>query len=54
MQETLEAIKAEFEQFLADAEKRLAGNKAAGTRSRKSSTQLGNLLKTWRKVSIDG
>lgn len=30
------------------------GNKAAGTRSRTASKELGKLLKEWRKVTVKG
>lgn len=38
--------------FLADAEKNVAGNKAAGVRARKASLELEKLLKEFRKVSV--
>ena len=53
MKELIENIKTEFESFDNDAQAQLAsGNKAAGTRARKSSLALEKLLKEFRKVSI--
>ena len=40
------------EAFLADAEKNVAGNKAAGARARKVSLELEKLMKEFRKVSV--
>ena len=48
----VEKIKALFESFVADAEKAEKGNKAAGARARKTSLELGNTLKEFRKESI--
>lgn len=54
MKELVNKIKAEFEAFATDAELQVEkGNKAAGTRARKSSLDLEKLLKEFRKVSID-
>ena len=54
MKELIEKINAEFESFKQDADAQLAnGNKAAGTRARKSSLALEKLLKEFRKVSLD-
>ncbi|MFI3268115.1 MAG: histone H1 [Rikenellaceae bacterium] len=54
MQELLTKIQGEIESFQKDsslqAEK---GNKAAGTRARKSALELSKLLKEFRKVSIE-
>ncbi|HIB38436.1 histone H1 [Mesonia sp.] len=53
MKELIENIKTEFEAFDKDAQAQLeSGNKAAGTRARKSSLALEKLLKEFRKVSI--
>lgn len=54
MEELLKKIKAEIEAFGKDADLQLEkGNKAAGTRARKSSLDLEKLLKEFRKVSLD-
>ena len=54
MKELLEQINAQFEAFSADANAQLEnGNKAAGTRARKSSLELEKLLKEFRKASIE-
>ena len=39
--------------FSADAEKNVAGNKAAGARARKTSIELEKALKEFRKVSVE-
>ncbi len=53
MQELVEKIKAECAAFAKDADLQVEkGNKAAGTRARKSSLDLEKLLKEFRKVSI--
>ena len=54
MEELLNKIKAEFEAFAKDAEQQAAkGNKAAGTRARKSSLDLEKFLKEFRKLSLE-
>lgn len=54
MKELIEKINAEFEAFKADAELQLEkGNKAAGTRARKSTLELTKLVKEFRKVSLE-
>ena len=54
MNELVEKIKAEFELFANEADAQVEkGNKAAGTRARKSSLELEKMLKEFRKVSID-
>ena len=54
MEVLLNKIKAEFESFAKDADLQLGkGNKAAGTRARKSSLDLDKLLKEFRKVSLE-
>lgn len=54
MKELIEKIYAEFEAFKADAElQNEKGNKAAGTRARKSSLDLEKMLKEFRKVSLE-
>lgn len=54
MQELLTKIQIEIEAFQKDsslqAEK---GNKAAGTRARKSALELSKLLKEFRKISVE-
>lgn len=39
--------------FAADAEKAVAGNKAAGCRARKISLELEKALKSFRKISVE-
>jgi hypothetical protein len=54
MEELVNRIKAEFGSFATDANLQVEkGNKAAGTRARKSSLDLEKLLKEFRKVSIE-
>lgn len=54
MKELVEKIQAEFAEFTADAAAQIEkGNKAAGTRARKSSLELEKMLKEFRKVSLD-
>ncbi|HFK5543533.1 TPA: histone H1 [Elizabethkingia anophelis] len=54
MNELIEKINASFETLKADAELQTEkGNKAAGTRARKTSLQLEKLLKEFRKVSLE-
>ena len=54
MEQLVRKIKAEFEAFATDASLQVEkGNKAAGTRARKSSLDLEKLLKEFRKVSIE-
>jgi len=53
MEELLSKIKAEFEALITDANLQIEkGNKAAGTRARKSSLDLEKLLKEFRKASL--
>lgn len=53
MEELLNKVKAEFEAFVKDAALQAEkGNKAAGTRARKSSLHLEKLLKELRKASL--
>ena len=53
MKELLENMQNTFESFESDAKVQLeSGNKAAGTRARKSSLALEKLLKEFRNVSI--
>lgn len=54
MKELIEKINNEFAAFAKDAEAQLVkGNKAAGTRARKSALELSKMLKEFRKVSIE-
>lgn len=54
MKELVEKIKAEMEVFCKDADAQLLkGNKAAGTRARKSALELGKMMKEFRKVSVE-
>lgn len=54
MKKLVENIQATFESFQTDANAQLEnGNKAAGTRARKSSLELEKLLKEFRKLSIE-
>ncbi|MBW2962806.1 histone H1 [Mesonia aestuariivivens] len=53
MKELIENIKSTYKSFESDANAQLeSGNKAAGTRARKSSLALEKLLKEFRKVSV--
>ncbi|OJV54233.1 MAG: histone H1 [Bacteroidetes bacterium 43-16] len=54
MEELLKQISEEFDAFKEDAELQVGkGNKAAGTRARKSTLALEKLLKLYRKVSLE-
>jgi hypothetical protein len=54
MEVLVNKIKAGFEAFATDASLQVEkGNKAAGTRARKSSLELEKLLKEFRKVSVE-
>ncbi|MDO3425474.1 histone H1 [Chryseobacterium sp. APV1] len=54
MKELIEKINAEFEAFSKEAEQQSGkGNKAAGTRARKSALELSKLMKEFRKVSVE-
>ncbi|WP_417444178.1 histone H1 [Joostella sp.] len=54
MNDLVKQIEAEFESFQKDANLQVeSGNKAAGTRARKSSLELTKLFKEFRKVSIE-
>ncbi len=52
MKKLVEDIQTTFESFQTEANAQLDGNKAAGTRARKSSLELEKLLKEFRKVSV--
>ena len=53
MKELVEKINATWAVFAENAEKNVAGNKAAGTRARKASLELEKLLKEFRKASVE-
>ena len=54
MEELVSKIKVEFEALATDANLQIEkGNKAAGTRARKSSLDLEKLLKEFRKASLE-
>ena len=54
MKELVEKIQAEFTAFTEDATAQMEkGNKAAGTRARKSSLELEKMLKEFRKASLE-
>ena len=53
MKELVEKINATWAVFAENAEKNVAGNKAAGTRARKASRELEKLLKEFRKASVE-
>ena len=54
MKELIEKINAEFEAFATEANQQAEkGNKAAGTRARKSALELSKLFKEFRKVSVE-
>jgi hypothetical protein len=48
MSTTVEQLKQQFEEFLAEDAKFAAGNSAAGTRSRKALAEVGKLVKARR------
>lgn len=52
MKELLAKIKASMIRFTDEAGKAADGNKSAGARSRKESTELTKLFKEWRKISV--
>ena len=54
MKELVAKINAEYEVFAANAAAQVEkGNKAAGTRARKSKSDIAKLMKEFRKVSVD-
>jgi len=54
MEELVNKIKAEYDALTTDANLQIEkGNKAAGTRARKSSLDLEKLLKEFRKASLE-
>lgn len=52
MEEIAKNLKEKIEAFKAELDKNVAGNKAAGGRARKLSSELTTLLKEYRKVSV--
>ena len=54
MKNILETINSEFQKFETDSkEQSEKGNKAAGSRARKSALELSKLFKEFRKISIE-
>ena len=53
MKELVEKLNAAWAVFAENADKNLAGNKAAGTRALKASLELEKALKEFRKVSVE-
>jgi hypothetical protein len=54
MNELIEQLKAQFEAFITDAAMQAEkGNKAAGTRARKTSLEIEKGMKAFRKVSLE-
>ena len=54
MKELIEKINAEYEAFSKEAEQQIEkGNKAAGTRPRKTALELSKLFKDFRKLSVE-
>ena len=54
MKNLVDQIKAEYEVFAANAAAQAEkGNKAAGTRARKSALEISKLMKEFRKVSVE-
>lgn len=54
MKELIEKINAEFEAFTSESTQQSEkGNKAAGTRARKSALELSKMFKEFRKVSVE-
>ncbi|MEG1463605.1 MAG: histone H1-like protein, partial [Mucinivorans sp.] len=54
MKELIEKVEAAFAAFKTDATaQESTGNKAAGTRARKTSLEIEKMMKEFRKVSLD-
>ena len=53
MSNTVEQLKAEFDDFLAEDAKFTAGNNAAGTRARKALQEMGKAVKARRNEITD-
>jgi len=52
MEQHLEKISKLMEEFKTDSAKQLNGNKAAGTRARKTSLEIAKELKAFRGLSV--
>lgn len=53
MEEKVNFIKNLFDNFIIEARKNVDGNKAAGTRARRTSLEIEKALKDYRKASIE-
>lgn len=53
MKELVDNINALCSSLIADAQKNVEGNKAAGARARKTSLELEKALKNFRKASVE-
>ena len=54
MKELLEKVNESFKAFIEDANLQIEkGNKAAGTRARKSSLEIEKAMKEFRKISLE-
>ena len=53
MKELVEKLNAAWAVYAENADKQLAGNKAAGARARKASLEIEKALKEFRKVSVE-
>ena len=54
MKDLVDKINAEFESFQTESNAQIEkGNKAAGTRARKSALELSKMFKEFRKVSVE-
>jgi len=54
MKTLVDKMKAEFDLFVKNADAQVEkGNKAAGTRARKSALELAKMCKEFRKVSVE-
>ena len=53
MKELVEKLNAAWAVFAENADKQLAGNKAAGARARKASLEIEKALKEFRRLSIE-
>lgn len=54
MKELLENVNESFKSFIEDANLQIEkGNKAAGTRARKSSLEIEKAMKKFRKISLE-
>ena len=54
MSNTVDQLKAAFDDFLAEDAKFAAGNNAAGTRARKALQEMGKAVKARRNAITDG